>query len=46
METINIEIEPSKTYFSDGCVENVEADKLDLLSEQPKIESDEPVNII
>lgn len=45
MESINIQIEPCKTYFSDGCVESVRADETELLGEHLKIESDEPVSI-
>jgi len=45
MEGINIQIEPCKTYFSDGCVETAVADETDLLQEQ-KINSNEPVSII
>jgi len=41
MEGINIQIEPCKTYFSDGCVETAVADETDLLQEQ-KINSNEP----
>lgn len=45
MESINVQIEPSKTYFSDGCVETVEADETDLLRGESKIDSDEPVGV-
>lgn len=44
MEGINIQIEPKKTYFYDGCVETSENDEIDLLSEEPKINSDEAVS--
>lgn len=44
MEEINIQIEPSKTYFSDGCVEAAETDEMDLLQEKSKINPDEPTN--
>lgn len=46
MEGINIQIEPCKTYFSDGCVETVGADETDLLREVSNTHSDEPVSII
>ncbi|VVC38608.1 Hypothetical protein CINCED_3A011409 [Cinara cedri] len=44
MEGINIQIEPCKTYFSDGCVETIEADETDLLNGEQKTISDEPSN--
>jgi len=46
MEGINIQIEPCKTYFSDGCVETVGTDETDLLREEPKNNSNESVSII
>lgn len=46
MEGINIQIEPCKTYFSDGCVETAATDEIDLLREQPKTIVDEPVSIV
>lgn len=46
MDDINIQIEPCKTYFSDGCVETVGADETDLLRGAPtNTQSDEPVRI-
>lgn len=45
MEGISIQIEPCKTYFSDGCVETAAADETDLLRGEAKIQSeDEPVS--
>lgn len=44
MEGINIQIEPKKTYFYDGCVETSENDEMDLLRGEPKINSDEAVS--
>ncbi|XP_025424718.1 protein FAM177A1-like isoform X2 [Sipha flava] len=41
MEDINIQIEPCKTYFSDGCVDSAGPDEIDLLREQPKTNSDD-----
>lgn len=46
MEEINIQIEPSKTYFSDGYVETTEVDEMDLVRGKSKINTDEPVSII
>lgn len=46
MEDINIQIESCKTYFSDGCVETIDADETDLLRGEQKTVSDEPVGII
>lgn len=34
MESINIQIEPGKIYFSDGCVEDAGANETDLLKEE------------
>lgn len=45
MEGVSVQIEPCKTYFSDGCVETVAADETDLLKGEPKIQSDESVSI-
>lgn len=45
MESINIQIEPCKTYFSDGCVESARADETELLREDLKTESNETVCI-
>jgi len=45
MEDINIQIEPCKTYFSDGCVETAGTDETDLLRGESKINSSEPVSI-
>ncbi|XP_050423908.1 protein FAM177A1-like isoform X2 [Adelges cooleyi] len=44
MENISIQIEPHKTYFSDGCVESMPeaADEIDLLRGQPRHELNEP----
>lgn len=44
MEDINIQIEPNKTYFYDGCVETSANDETDLLRGEPKINSDEDVS--
>jgi len=46
MDGINIQIEPCKTYFSDGCVETVGADETDLLRGGPQetVTTDEPSN--
>jgi len=46
MEGINIQIEPCKTYFSDGCVETAGTDETDLLRGKPKPNSNESVSII
>jgi len=46
MEGINIQIEPCKTYFSDGCVETVGTDETDLLRGESKTNSIESVSII
>lgn len=46
MESINIEIEPCKTYFSDGCVESARSYETELLREDLKTDSDEPVSIL
>lgn len=46
MESIDIQIEPCKTYFSDGCVESARADETQLLREDVKIDSGEPVSIV
>lgn len=46
MEDINIQIEPCKTYFSDGCVEIVGTDETDLLRGEPKPNSNESVSIM
>lgn len=46
MENINIQIEPCKTYFSDGCIESIEADETDLLRGEQKNISDVTVGII
>jgi len=46
MDGINIEIEPCKTYFSDGCVETIETDETDLLRRELATNSDEPVSIL
>lgn len=46
MEDINIQIEPCKTYFSDGCVETAETDETDLLRGESKTNSSESVSII
>lgn len=45
MEDINIQIEPCKTYFSDGCVETAGTDETDLLRGESKINSSESVSI-
>ncbi|XP_060866195.1 protein FAM177A1-like isoform X1 [Metopolophium dirhodum] len=44
MEGINIQIEPCKTYFSDGCVETAGTDETDLLREESKTNSIESTN--
>lgn len=46
MEDINIQIEPCKTYFSDGCVETAGTDETDLLRGESKTNSSESVSII
>jgi len=46
MEDINIQIEPCKTYFSDGCVETAGTDETDLLRGELKTNSSESVSII
>lgn len=46
MEDINIQIEPCKTYFSDGCVETAGTDETDLLRGKSKTNSSESVSII
>jgi len=46
MEDINIQIEPCKTYFSDGCVETAGTDETDLLRGESKTDSNESVSII
>lgn len=48
MDGINIQIEPCKTYFSDGCVETEGADETDLLRGAPSetVTTDEPVCIV
>lgn len=46
MDNINIQIEPCKTYFSDGCVESAKADETDLLNGDLKLDSIEPVSIL
>lgn len=45
MEGINIQIEPSKTYFSDGCVDTTGPDEIDLLREEPKTVFEESVSV-
>lgn len=46
MDSINIQIEPGKTYFSDGYVEVARADETDLLREEElKTVTDNPVSI-
>ncbi|XP_026813424.1 protein FAM177B-like isoform X1 [Rhopalosiphum maidis] len=44
MEDINIQIEPCKTYFSDGCVETAGTDETDLLRGESKTDSNESTN--
>lgn len=46
VEEINIQIESSKTYFSDRYVETTEGDEMDLVQVKSKINTDEPVSII
>lgn len=47
MENINIQIEPEKLHFSDGCAENVPgADEVDLLRGEPCCETPEPVILL
>lgn len=46
MDDIEIKIETSKTHYSDGCVETLGADEMDLLRGEPKSNSDETVSTI